>query len=381
MYGNTPFFQHLRAFYLRHTNSAWRTILGEMPRLLLINQLCAIVIILLVRPDGSVFENIVFSNLIGFCCYVLIRTGRHLIWPDKEPGMLAFYLLCIVVSPFGFIAGVAISATIFSYPLEEVFSLQGNYVITFVSMTCIISTIVAWLFWNRAKINALHAQAEAEKTRYALIERQAMQTQLQLLQAQIEPHMLFNTLANLQGLIAIDATRAQHMLTQLIVYLRATLCASRAETTTLGQEFTLIRAYLDLLAIRMGSRLSYTLDLPPDLAAFPLPPMLLQPLVENAIRHGLEPKIEGGHILVQASKTTGFLRLKIADTGLGLPFGYDEQPAPSADGHHVGNANIRERLQAIFGASASLTLTPNHPEGVIAELTIPYSGYPDPTFH
>ena len=109
--------------------------------------------------------------------------------------------------------------------------------------------------------------------------------------------------------------------------------------------------------------------------------MLLQPLVENAIRHGLEPKIEGGHILVQASKTTGFLRLKIADTGLGLPFGYDEQPAPSADGHHVGNANIRERLQAIFGASASLTLTPNHPEGVIAELTIPYSGYPDPSFH
>ncbi|MDE2428641.1 MAG: histidine kinase [Burkholderiales bacterium] len=343
-----------------------------MPRLLLINQLVALIVSYIVRSSGSLFENFVFSNVIGFCCYTLIRVARAVIWPKSEPSTLAFYFLCLTLSPFGFLAGTTISAAIFSYRLENVFSMQRSYVITFVTLTSVISLIAAWSFWNRAKMTELSAAAEAEKARAASIEKQAMQTQLQLLQAQIEPHMLFNTLANLQGLIAIDTDRAQHMLAQLIVYLRVTLSSARAENTTLKQEFSLMEAYLELLSIRMGKRLRYTLDLPADLAQTRIAPMLLQPLVENAIRHGVEPKMEGGVIQVKAEIAHGILHLSVADTGLGLPFDYDDsRNVATSDGHHVGNANIRERLQALYGPQAKLTLENNLPEGTIAHLYIP----------
>ena len=193
-----------------------------------------------------------------------------------------------------------------------------------------------------------------------------MQAQLQLLQAQIEPHMLFNTLANLQGLISFDPDRAQLLLDQLIQYLRATLSSSRAEATTLEQEFKLMQAYLGLMAVRMGARLAYTLDLPDDLRSARLPPMLLQPLVENAIQHGLEPKIEGGHITVRASVDDDQLTLTVVDDGLGL-----DHPGQTK-GTQLGVTNIRERLQVMHGAAASLSLDANTTGGVTARLTLPY---------
>ena len=193
-----------------------------------------------------------------------------------------------------------------------------------------------------------------------------MQAQLQLLQAQIEPHMLFNTLANLQGLISFDPDRAQLLLDQLIQYLRATLSSSRAEATTLEQEFKLMQAYLGLMAVRMGARLAYTLDLPDDLRSARLPPMLLQPLVENAIQHGLEPKIEGGHITVRASVDDDQLTLTVMDDGLGL-----DHPGQTK-GTQLGVTNIRERLQVMHGAAASLSLDANTTGGVTARLTLPY---------
>jgi len=372
MSNNRQLIPHLRAMYLKYINESCRSILGDIPRLLLINQIIAVVICLLMPGSGPLYINFVFSNIIGFCCYGLLMVAKRLIWRDSEPHPFAFYLLCITLSPFGFLLGTMISASIFSFPIQHVLSLQNSYVITFVTFTTIISTLVAWSFWNRSKITALSAAAEAEKARSASIEKQAMQTQLQLLQAQIEPHMLFNTLANLQGLIAIDTERAQHMLAQLIVYLRATLSSSRAGSTTLKQEFVLIQAYLDLLAIRMGKRLSYTLELPQELELLAIPPMLLQPLVENAIKHGLEPKMDGGHIHVSVSKVQGQLHLQVRDSGLGLPFDYQEDKLSSGDNQHVGNANIRERLYAIFGAQARLSLTPNTPKGVTADLYLPF---------
>ena len=203
--------------------------------------------------------------------------------------------------------------------------------------------------------------------RATAIEKQAIQAQLQMLQAQIEPHMLFNTLANLQGLIMLDPARAQHMLEQLIIYLRMTLSASRAEQSSLEQEFGLITAYLELLAIRMGKRLSFTLDLPAPLRGHRIAPMLLQPLVENAIKHGLEPSISGGHVHVSASSEDAYLCLRVQDSGLGLSASVD------ASRPHVGNDNIRQRLQVLYGATATLTLTPELPTGVCAELRLPFA--------
>jgi len=372
MTNTNPIPARLRALYFSRIPEKFRCILGEIPRVLLINTLCALLINFVMRSSTNLFESWVFSNCIGFFCYGLIRTVRKIIWRNSVPNTIGFYVMCAALAPFGFLAGTTIAAQIFSYPLTSIFPLQWNYVGTFATLSSLISLVAAWAFWSRIKMTELKAEAETEKARSASIERQALQTQLQLLQAQIEPHMLFNTLANLQGLIALDPARAQHMLAQLIVYLRATLSSSRAEAGSLQQEFKLIQAYLELLTIRMGKRLSYRLNLPPELANHSIPPMLLQPLVENAIKHGLEPKMEGGTIEVGVSMTAGFLQIQVTDNGLGLPFDYSDAPPPAADAQHVGNANIRERLQAIFGAAASLSLAPNTPEGTIATLRLPY---------
>jgi sensor histidine kinase YesM len=193
-----------------------------------------------------------------------------------------------------------------------------------------------------------------------------VQAQLRLLQAQIEPHMLFNTLANLQGLIDLDPERASTMLDQLIAYLRATLGVSRTESTTLEQEFAAMQAYLGLMQVRMGERLAFRLDLPSSLRAVRLPPLLLQPLVENAIVHGLEPKIDGGEVLIRAEAHGGLLALTVTDNGLGLREAGDG--VSRAGG--VGVATTRARLQALYGERASVLLTPAQP-GTIARLTLP----------
>ncbi|HTD06332.1 sensor histidine kinase, partial [Undibacterium sp.] len=257
-----------------------------------INVLCGIVITDMVRNSGGIVENIVFSMCIGYSAFLLINGSASLIWGGRKPYRPVYYLLCLVAAPIAFFIGMNLGSLIYGYPLRSI-SLQrnpfgaGTFVFTIV--VCLLAT---WFFWSKGKVAELTAAAEAEKARTAAIEKQAMQAQLQLLQAQIEPHMLFNTLANLQTLISMDPDKAQHMLDQLIQYLRATLSSSRADQTSLRQEFTLIEAYLELMSIRMGKRLSYTLDLPEELQELKIPPMLLQPLVENAIKHGVEPKME-----------------------------------------------------------------------------------------
>lgn len=350
---------------------SFKQTLADMPRLVSINITCALILTYALHAGGSLWVNIVVSMCVGTTAYILIRGISSFIWADKDPHPIAYYALCLLVAPPAFIIGFSIAATFFNFPLNEFLHFRSGFVGNFIIITSIVSIVGAWSFWNKARIAQLVADAEAEKAKNAAIEKQALQTQLQLLQAQIEPHMLFNTLANLQGLIAIDPARAQHMLTQLIIYLRATLSTSRAEQTSLKQEFALIQAYLELLAIRMGKRLQYTLTLPDELQQAGIAPMLLQPLVENAIKHGLEPKMEGGSIHVAAKSLGGYLHLKVIDTGLGLPFNYDDSDKADADGQHIGNANIRDRLLALYGPGASLSLTPNQPEGVIAHLILP----------
>jgi len=208
-----------------------------------------------------------------------------------------------------------------------------------------------------------HLQAELERS-----QRQHAQAQLRLLESQLEPHMLFNTLANLRVLIGVDPARAQSMLDHLIAYLRSTLVASRADTHTLAQEFERLADYLALMAVRMGPRLRVTLDLPDALRGVPIPPLLLQPLVENALTHGLEPEVEGGHIAVRARPSADgrSLQLQVADTGKGL------HPTPAtAAGTGFGLLQVRERLATAYGPEGTLTLAANHPAGTSATVQIP----------
>lgn len=329
-----------------------------------INIVIAVIITYEMRIGGSFLVNLVFSICIGSLACLFIGGSRLLLWGIDKPPKFQFFLLWIVAIPSAKFLGHKLATYILGLPAEVVDAVQNQHATSLFTLTVLACTFLTIFFWNRGKLEKLQAQAEAEKARAASIEKQAMQAQLQLLQAQIEPHMLFNTLANLQGLISVNAPRAQHMLDQLILYLRATLSSSRAEKTTLSHEFSLMEAYLGLMSVRMGKRLSFTLQLPHALEDVLIPPMLLQPLIENAIKHGLEPKIDGGHIDVRATLEQGMLRLSIADTGLGLG-------VSPARGTQVGLANVRERLLALYGTSASLLLLANPPDGTIAQLDLP----------
>ena len=217
---------------------------------------------------------------------------------------------------------------------------------TVLVITTLATVAASFFFYSRAK-------AEHLQRHMAQAQHEATQARLKLLEAQLEPHMLFNTLANLRVLIGIDPVRAQTMLDHMIAYLRATLAASRATSHPLQAEFDRLRDYLELMSIRMGPRLRYSLDLPPDLASNPVPTLLLQPLVENAIKHGLEPKVEGGSVTVTARRENGQIVLEVADTGVGLA------PAPAggpANAAGFGVGQVRERLATLYGDAASLTL-------------------------
>jgi sensor histidine kinase YesM len=331
-----------------------------------LNVLCAVVITSVTRRPENFFENLVCSMCVGMIMLLIGDGARLALWgPNKRPRWPVFFVIIAAAVPFAQFFGIALAGLLLGHTVASATNAASKSMSSMLVFT-LLAAGAAWLFFvSRDRILRTEAALAVEKARAETINRQALQTQLRLLQAQIEPHMLFNTLANLQGLIALDPARAQSMLDQLILYLRATLTSSRSEDTTLAHEFALLDAYLGLMSVRMGQRLGYTLDLPPSLAGVKLPPMLLQPLVENAIVHGIEPHIDGGHVTISAAQKEGMLELSIADTGRGL------QAAPGQPGTGLGVSNTRERLVAVYGERAALSLTPNAPHGALARLTLP----------
>jgi sensor histidine kinase YesM len=201
--------------------------------------------------------------------------------------------------------------------------------------------------------------------------KQMMEARLQVMRAQIEPHFLFNTLANVKRLCQTDVEGGVAMLDNLIRYLRAALPRIREEQSTLGQEGELVQAYLAVLKIRMGARLRFAIDIPASLSAHPFPPMILLTLAENAIKHGITPSSAGGMIGVRAEAVGSRLRIRMADSGVG--FG-----AAATGGTGVGLANTRARLAALHGASAELSFLANEPTGVIAVIDMPLLAIQDP---
>ncbi|TXI93959.1 MAG: sensor histidine kinase [Burkholderiaceae bacterium] len=362
-------------------NPKLRKVARDLVAMIIFNTIVAIFIGAVFHTKQPFMMVWVFSNLIGFSINGLISLSTFLIWRKQDPNRIAYVFICIGAAPFGYYIGSSIGLYLYNFNVPAFATVMQSGSRTAIIVTVFLSVFAGVFFWNQTKLTELKVEHEREKARNAAIEKQAMQAQLQLLQAQIEPHMLFNTLANLQGLIAIDTDRAQHMLEQLIRYLRATLNSARTQKTTLKHEFELLTAYLELLAIRMGKRMRYSVQIAPELEKYEIAPMLLQPLVENAIKHGLEPKVDGGSIDVEAQVKDSMLFIRISDTGLGLGPDYDEQQVSENHQSHVGNANIRERLLALYGPEAKLTLRPNQPTGVIAEVSLPITNQSLTTTH
>ncbi len=228
-----------------------------------------------------------------------------------------------------------------------------------------ILTVVAKIFIDRSRAALRLADLKKKEAEYSRMSQQVTEAKLQALQAQVEPHFLYNTLANVRALTEVDPERAGTMVDHLIAYLRNALPKMRESISTVGQEIELVRAYLNILQMRMGKRLAFDIAVPSNLTGLPFPPLMLPSLVENAIKHGLEPQREGGSVHISAQSVEGRLRLTVADTGRG--FG-------DTVGNGVGLSNLRERLAALYGEGAKLTLEANTPTGVIATIDVPVEG-------
>ncbi len=292
------------------------------------------------------WHDMLYSQLIGLTIWALIDFGRFALF---APGVVAsrpwqtltpLVLAAVLVGYFG---GSATSDWLLGRPPLAAMQQYPKSMVGFFLMSLIAGIAGTYYFLSREQIASARLAQEAAQ-------RQATQAQLMLLQSQLEPHMLFNTLANLRALIGTNPQAATAMLDRLNDYLRATLAASRAPTHSLAKEFERLRDYLELMGVRMGERLHYTLDLPPALREQNIPSLLLQPLVENAIVHGLEPKLEGGQLWVSAAQTGTRLLLTVQDNGLGL-----RRAAPNPAGG-FGLAQVRERLHNTYGADAIFSI-------------------------
>jgi len=214
---------------------------------------------------------------------------------------------------------------------------------------------------RRAELVARDATLKAD---VATLERRLTEAQMAALQAQVEPHFLFNTLALIGRLIETDPPEAAKVHAHLIAYLRSALPQMRSSGgATLGKQLELSKAYLAIMRARMKERLAVRFEVPDFLGSAPFPPMMLQTLIENAIKHGLEPKIEGGTILVRARVDGATLVVDVCDDGVGIDLHADEG---------VGLANIRERLQLLYGAQAELVIEAPPGGGACASVRIPY---------
>jgi signal transduction histidine kinase len=309
------------------------------------------------QPDRPFAPNLVHSVFVSATIWAVVDFGRHAFpssaetgWPAPLPAAALVVVAIAAGFLFGNFAAAKVSLAFGLYGEGPVVDRARQLRISML-ITLLASTVATYYFFSRGRSRWLQRKA-------AEAERLADEARLKLLEAQLEPHMLFNTLANLRALIGVDAGRAQIMLDHLIAYLRATLSASRGVTHPLQSEFERLREYLALMAVRMGPRLDYALDLPADLAAQPVPTLLLQPLVENSIRHGLEPNVAGGRIDVRARRDGGDLVLEVQDTGAGFDAsGRDMQQSAEIRGFGLGQ--VRERLGTLYGLRGRLDITAN----------------------
>jgi len=315
-----------------------------------------------IASGGDWLRQMIYAQSIGLCIWAFIDFGRLLLRRDPDSHLPTGWrgvLLQLSGVTLGFLVGTWIAGRFYGDPgfvswTSVSRSLGGYYV-----MAIGISIGISYFFISRGR-------EERRRQQLAIAQRNAAEAKLKLLESQLEPHMLFNTLANLRVLIGVDPARAQAMLDQLIAFLRATLGASRATVHPLSDEFARVADYLELMKVRMGERLTVELELPPALAPRQVPALILQPLVENAVKHGLEPHVSGGCLSVRAAAEEGQLVLRVHDSGAGL--------GPGADaGTRFGLQQVRERLHTLYGDSASLTLAPGSSGGTLAIVRLPLS--------
>lgn len=309
----------------------------------------------------------VISLIIGYLVHGASVLGNLLFdsWPRRAAGPLRLLYHVVLVGAC-VVLGIALGLFLLKGLNPLKYLLDSRSLSEGLVFAVVFGSLMYAVRVSGERRNAREMAQARQNEQIAAAGRLLAEARLRALQAQIEPHFLYNTLANVVSLIEVHPARARHMLERFIDYLRASLAASRQERATLGAEADMIGAYLDVLGVRMGERLRYRIEVPDSLRSAAIAPMLLQPLVENAIAHGLEPKVEGGEIAVRARTQEGQLVLEVSDTGVGLT-GTVSRKA----GGGVGLSNLRDRLRTMYGAGASVQLLENQPCGVTVRLLLP----------
>jgi len=337
--------------------------------------LCVAIAALLSASNmGRFVDVLAYSSCIGVCCWLIITggmrslagvlnrrrsaRGRPAQYPDGFPGWRWMPLPIAAGIVFGPLLGNELAGWLGLYHASSLWPVGNADNRTTWVLTLLAAVVAVTVLSLSGQLSRARAEAESAQ-------RAAAEHHLKLLESQLEPHMLFNTLANLRVLIGSDPPRATAMLDHLIALLRSTLSASRRGRHALADEFAHLDDYLALMAVRMGPRLQTRLDLPDALRALPLPPLLLQPLVENSIQHGLEPKVGGGRIDVSARREGQTLVLTVRDSGVGL----DAAQAAAAAG--FGLQQVRERLRTVYAGRAGLIVRADAHGGTLAEVRLP----------
>lgn len=288
-------------------------------------------------------------------------------WPRRLPRWIARWVLQIVAVAFVILPTV-LAIYVYNTGHGEPPFWQNKERLSGFGMLSVTGLLFApWVAVTslvRQRDNFMRHQALAFQLERSELERRAIDARLRLLQAQVEPHFLFNTLANIRELVDSGSAQASAVLGSLIAYLRAAVPRLNDPATTLGQEIELVRAYLELMQMRMPDRLQFSLHADAAAHALRCPPMTLLALVENAVRHGIDPSEEGGRIDVRIQVENGHCHTQVSDTGVGLA-------AAGSAGLGTGLSSLRERLRLTFGSEAQLTLTPVYPHGNRADLHFP----------
>ena len=353
--------QQLREFCIAYRG---RRLWIALAKMLLAFSAAGLLVHLLFPSQRSLPYIVMMANLIGFTAAMVLAS----VWfnyrkiANNKPRILWSIVLWAMA---GILAGAVLSYATGDKSLDVILSnLPRKLALATLGAVMLVGVplvIIGALRNRHYESLTLQLQLEAERERMA---RELSESQLRLLRAQIEPHFLFNTLGAVQQLAENRAPEAASLTANLIAFLRASLKEMRSEQATLGAEFKLVEAYLQVMQPRLGARLRYSLSLPDALVSVSVPSMILLTLVENAIKHGIEPALRGGDVNVSALQAGGNVVIRVVDTGAGMS---------AAPGAGVGLDNVRHRLQLVHGAAASLTLSDNdHGDGVAAEIVIPF---------
>lgn len=286
-------------------------------------------------------------------CHVImaLRGTRRLDWKTLGGAMVT-----------GMLPGIFIGIWLNGHTPYEIQTQCSSGLLSVLTISLICTLSFSYFFHSRQVIAETAAALRQQELERVTAEKQLAEANLRVLQAQIEPHFLFNTLSNILSLISTNPDKAERMLGNFTGYLRASLQQTRAERIELQDEMATVRAFLEIMAVRMEKRLTYLIDVPAELYTLMIPPLLLQPLVENAVEHGIDPLPEGGTITVRAKRDGNMLALEVSDSGDGIK---------TSNSMGVGMANIRERLKLLYHGEAGFQVKVAVPHGTTVHLTIP----------